>query len=54
MTEQEYLNFCKAQLKGPLTEEDVITMLTAWGAINYSLGYKTALSDNNIEEQNQS
>lgn len=49
MNETEYLQFCKKQVNGPLNEEDLITMLTAWGAINYSLGYKTALTDNNIE-----
>lgn len=49
MTETEYLEFCKNQITGPLKEEDIITMLTAWGAINYSLGYKNALSDHNIE-----
>jgi hypothetical protein len=49
MTETEYLQFCKKQVEGPLKEEDLITMLTAWGAINYSLGYKNALSDHNIE-----
>ncbi len=37
MTETEYLEFCKSQITGPLKEEDIITMLTAWGAINYSL-----------------
>lgn len=49
MTEAEYLEFCKKQITGPLKEEDIITMLTAWGAINYSLGYKNALLDNDIE-----
>ncbi|NRF40875.1 hypothetical protein [Pedobacter foliorum] len=49
MTETEYLEFCKNQITGPLKEEDIITMLTAWGAINYSLGYKNALVDNDIE-----
>ncbi len=48
MTEKEYLNYCKGQLTGPLKDEDMITMLTAWGAINYSLGYKKALSDNSL------
>lgn len=48
MTETQYLDYCKSQITGPLKEEDVITMLTAWGAINYSLGYKKALSDHNI------
>lgn len=48
MTEKDYLEFCQKQVEGPLQQEDLITMLTAWGAINYSLGYKTALADNNI------
>lgn len=54
MNEKEYLQFCKQQVSGELSEDDLITMLSAWGAINYSLGYKTALSDNNIEEKDQS
>jgi hypothetical protein len=49
MTEKDYLQFCQKQVEGPLKEEDLITMLTAWGAINYSMGYRTALVDNNIE-----
>ncbi|WP_316789920.1 hypothetical protein [Pedobacter frigoris] len=49
MTETEYLQFCKEQINGPLKDEDLITMLTAWGAINYSLGYNKALTDNNIK-----
>ncbi|WP_449436725.1 hypothetical protein [Pedobacter steynii] len=51
MTEIEYLEFCKKQITGPLKEEDIITMLTAWGAINYSLGYKNALIDHDIEAE---
>jgi len=31
-----------------MNDEDIITMLTAWGAINYSLGHKTALKEHNI------
>ncbi|HKG08542.1 MAG TPA: hypothetical protein VKB19_18885 [Pedobacter sp.] len=49
MTEKEYLQFCKQQLSGPFTDEDIITMLTAWGAINYSLGHKNALKENGID-----
>jgi len=49
MTETEYLAYCKSQITGPLKEEDLITMLTAWGTINYSLGYKTALADHRID-----
>ncbi len=51
MTETEYLKFCQDQVERPLTEEDLVTMLTAWGAINYSLGYKTALADHNLEDK---
>jgi len=48
MTEKEYLKFCKKQITGAMNDEDIITMLTAWGAINYSLGHKTALKEHNI------
>jgi hypothetical protein len=54
MNETEYLQFCKKQVNGPLNEDDLVTMLTAWGAINYSLGYRTALTDNNIEPKDDS
>jgi|GEM_PF-1126297 len=49
MTEKEYLAYCQSQIAGPLKEEDLITMLTAWGTLNYSLGYKTALADHKIK-----
>lgn len=49
MTENQYLDYCRAQVNGPLKEEDLILMLTAWGHIKYSLGYNQALKDNNVE-----
>jgi len=49
MTEKEFLDYCQGQLSGPLKHEDIITMLTAWGTINYSAGYKKALEDHDIE-----
>ncbi|WP_316747152.1 hypothetical protein [Pedobacter gandavensis] len=49
MTEIEFLHYCKAQVSGELKEEDLVLMLTAWGRIQYSLGYNQALKDNDIE-----
>lgn len=48
MTEQEFLDYCKNQINGPLKDEDIILMLTAWGGIKHSLGYNKALDDNGI------
>jgi hypothetical protein len=48
MTEQEFLDYCKNQVNGPLKDEDIILMLTAWGGIKHSLGYNKALDDNDI------
>ncbi|WP_160292119.1 hypothetical protein [Pedobacter lusitanus] len=45
MNETEFLAYCKSQLTGPLKDEDVITMLTAWGSIKYSQGYQNALEE---------
>jgi hypothetical protein len=45
MNETEFLDYCKSQLTGPLKDEDIITMLTAWGSIKYSQGYNNALSE---------
>lgn len=39
MTEREFLAYCQSQISGELKEEDIITMLTAWGSIKYSAGY---------------
>ncbi|MBB2150672.1 hypothetical protein [Pedobacter gandavensis] len=54
MTENQYLDYCKAQVNGPLKEEDLILMLTAWGHIKYSIGYNQALKDNGIEPKQPS
>ncbi|MGY0039732.1 hypothetical protein [Pedobacter sp. NJ-S-72] len=45
MNETEFLDYCKSQLTGPLKDEDIITMLTAWGSIKYSQGYNNALNE---------
>lgn len=49
MSETEFLEYCQSQVSGPLTNEDVITMLTAWGSIKFSQGYNKALEDNGME-----
>lgn len=48
MTENEFLDYCKSQVNGPLKDEDIILMLTAWGGIKHSLGYHKALDDHGI------
>lgn len=50
MTENEFLDYCKAQVSGALKEEDIVLMLTAWGSIKYAQGYERALADNGIEK----
>jgi hypothetical protein len=45
MTEIEFLEYCKKQVSGSFTDEDIITMLTAWGSIKYSEGYSKGLED---------
>lgn len=45
MTENEFLVYCKSQISGLLKEEDIITMLTAWGSIKYAQGYQIGLQD---------
>lgn len=45
MTENEFLAYCKSQISGVLKDEDIITMLTAWGSIKYSQGYQIGLRD---------
>lgn len=54
MTEQEFLEYCKNQVNGPLKDEDIILMLTAWGGIKHSLGYHKALDDNGISQDQAS
>lgn len=51
MNETEFLEYCQSQVSGSLTNEDVITMLTAWGSIKFSEGYNKALEDNGIKEK---
>jgi hypothetical protein len=48
MTESEFLAYCQNQVKGPLKDEDMILMLTAWGQISYNLGYNQALKEHHI------
>lgn len=50
MTENEFLDYCNAQVAGALKEEDIVLMLTAWGSIKYAQGYERALTDNGIEK----
>jgi len=45
MTEIEFLEYCKNQVSGSLSDEDVVTMLTAWGSIKFSAGYNKGLED---------
>lgn len=49
MTENEFLDYCKAQVSGTLKDEDIILMLTAWGKIKYTIGYNQAVKDNDTE-----
>jgi hypothetical protein len=49
MNEIEFLEYCQSQISGSLTNEDIVTMLTAWGSIKFSQGYNKALDDNGIE-----
>lgn len=49
MTESEFLIYCKSQVSGPLTDEDIILMLTAWGQIKYKLGYDQAVDELGIK-----
>lgn len=49
MTENEFIVYCQSQVSGPLKEEDIALMLTAWGQIKYAAGYQQALVDNDLE-----
>lgn len=51
MTESDFLVYCQNQVKGPLKDEDIILMLTAWGQISYNLGYNQALKEQHIEKK---
>lgn len=42
MNEKEFLAYCQNQVSGALQEEDLVTMLMAWGSIKYSEGYSQA------------
>jgi len=46
MSEIEFLEYCQSQVSGSLTNEDIVTMLTAWGSIKYAEGYQKGLEDN--------
>lgn len=50
MTESDFLVYCQSQVKGPLKDEDIILMLTAWGQISYNLGYNQALKEQGSEK----
>lgn len=43
MNEKEFLIYCQSQVSGALKDEDLVLMLTAWGQIQYQLGYNAAL-----------
>ncbi len=45
MSEREFLAYCQSQVSGDLTEEDLVTMLTAWGSIKYSQGHAQAMEE---------
>jgi hypothetical protein len=53
MTESDFLIYCQNQVKGPLKDEDIILMLTAWGQISYNLGYNQALKEYQIEKKEE-
>lgn len=52
MTEKEFLIYCQNQVQGTLKDEDLVLMLTAWGQIQYQLGYNTALDKFGVKENN--
>jgi len=45
MTEVEFLAYCQNQVSGSFTDEDLVTMLTAWGSIKYAEGYSKGVED---------
>jgi len=53
MTEKEFLIYCQNQVQGPLTDDDLVLMLTAWGQIQYQLGYNTASDKLGTGENNK-
>lgn len=50
MTENEFLVYCQSQVSGPLKDEDIVLMLTAWGSIKYTQGYNQSTADKEIKE----
>lgn len=50
MTEKEFLIYCQTQVSGPLKDDDIILMLTAWGQIKYAAGYNQALIENGLDK----
>ena len=53
MTENEFLIYCRSQVSGPLKDEDIVLMLTAWGSIKYTQGYNQCLEDNAAAQEDQ-
>ncbi|WP_316815490.1 hypothetical protein [Pedobacter nyackensis] len=51
MTENEFLVYCQSQVSGPLKDEDIVLMLTAWGSIKYTQGYNQSTADKEIEKE---
>ena len=49
MTENEFLIYCQSQVSGPLNDEDIVLMLTAWGQIKFSSGYNQALTERGLD-----
>lgn len=47
MNEKEFLIYCQSQVSGSLKDEDLVLMLTAWGQIQYQLGYNLAVEKTN-------
>lgn len=54
MTEIEFIDYCKSQLSGPFKEEDLVTMLTAWGSIKFTQGYNQAKLEDSNEDSSES
>jgi hypothetical protein len=54
MTEIEFVDYCKSQLSGPFKEEDLVTMLTAWGSIKFTQGYNQAKLESSTDDNSAS
>lgn len=53
MTENEFLVYCQSQVSGPLKDEDIVLMLTAWGSIKYTQGYNQAVEETELKKEDQ-